>query len=133
MGKIAAVVVLLTGVLVMGVGGDGAGFFPGPATAPVAEPQQTQQQQAPKPTRRNPGETLLVAKGGKGGRGNAAFKSHRNTAPKMSEKGEPGQKFELELELKEGEKPAPTRRRRCRCGGRKWLWLPRPAFRVGPR
>ena len=49
---------------------------------------------------KNPGETLLVARGGRGGRGNAAFKSHRNTAPKMSERGEPGEEFQLDLELK---------------------------------
>jgi GTP-binding protein len=47
-----------------------------------------------------PQETLLIAKGGRGGRGNAAFKSHTNTAPKLSERGEPGEKFELDLELK---------------------------------
>jgi GTP-binding protein len=47
-----------------------------------------------------PGETFLVAKGGRGGRGNAAFKSHRNNAPKISELGEPGEKIIYELELK---------------------------------
>ncbi len=47
-----------------------------------------------------PGEVFLAAKGGRGGRGNAAFKTHRNTAPMLSEKGEPGEKFELDLELK---------------------------------
>jgi GTP-binding protein len=46
------------------------------------------------------GETALVAAGGKGGRGNAAFKSHQNTAPMISEKGEPGEAFHLDLELK---------------------------------
>src|SRR5258708_14841834 len=49
---------------------------------------------------KTPHETLLVARGGRGGRGNAAFKSHRNTAPMMSEKGEPGEEFQLYLELK---------------------------------
>ena len=43
---------------------------------------------------------LLVAKGGRGGRGNAAFKTQRITAPKLSEKGEPGEEFVLELQLK---------------------------------
>jgi len=46
------------------------------------------------------GETLLVAKGGRGGRGNSAFKTQRNTAPKLSERGEPGEHFEYDLELK---------------------------------
>ncbi len=34
------------------------------------------------------GDELLVAKGGRGGRGNEAFKTNRNTAPKFAEKGE---------------------------------------------
>jgi GTP-binding protein len=49
---------------------------------------------------KNLNETLLVAKGGRGGRGNAAFKSHSNTAPMISERGEPGEAFQLDLELK---------------------------------
>jgi GTP-binding protein len=47
-----------------------------------------------------PGQTVLVAHGGRGGRGNAAFKTQRHTAPRLSEKGEPGEEFILELELK---------------------------------
>lgn len=43
---------------------------------------------------------LVVAKGGRGGRGNASFKTQRNTAPQISEKGEPGEEFLLDLELK---------------------------------
>lgn len=46
------------------------------------------------------GERLLVAKGGRGGRGNAAFKSSTNRAPKIAEQGTPGEKKVLELELK---------------------------------
>lgn len=46
------------------------------------------------------GQRLLLAKGGRGGRGNLSFKSHSNTAPKIAEKGEPGEKFELEFELR---------------------------------
>jgi GTP-binding protein len=49
---------------------------------------------------KTPGETVLVAQGGRGGRGNAAFKSHKNTAPMLSERGEPGESFKLDLELK---------------------------------
>ena len=49
---------------------------------------------------KDPQQMLLVAKGGRGGRGNAAFKTQRNTAPMISEKGEPGESFTLELELK---------------------------------
>lgn len=38
-----------------------------------------------------PGHRVLVARGGKGGRGNLAFKTARNTAPVMAERGEAGQ------------------------------------------
>lgn len=46
------------------------------------------------------GQELLVARGGRGGRGNAAFKTARRTAPKLSERGEPGAARWLSLELK---------------------------------
>jgi GTP-binding protein len=46
------------------------------------------------------GETFLAARGGRGGRGNSAFKTQRNTAPMISERGEPGDYFELDLQLK---------------------------------
>ncbi|MFA5502920.1 MAG: GTPase ObgE, partial [Bacilli bacterium] len=46
------------------------------------------------------GKTLLVAKGGRGGRGNTCFKTPTNRAPKIAENGEPGQTRKLTLELK---------------------------------
>ncbi len=46
------------------------------------------------------GQELVVARGGRGGRGNTAFKSATNQAPRVAEKGEPGQARRLELELK---------------------------------
>lgn len=46
------------------------------------------------------GETMLVGRGGRGGRGNAAFKTQRYTAPKIAERGEPGAARWLSLELK---------------------------------
>jgi GTP-binding protein len=49
---------------------------------------------------KNAEDTFLVARGGRGGRGNASFKTQRNTAPMLSEKGEPGEEFHLDLELK---------------------------------
>ncbi|HCC48742.1 MAG TPA: GTPase ObgE [Elusimicrobia bacterium] len=45
------------------------------------------------------GQRFMVARGGRGGRGNTAFKTRFNTAPKISENGEPGDKFEAWLEL----------------------------------
>lgn len=45
-------------------------------------------------------QTLIVAKGGRGGRGNIRFASPRNPAPEIAENGEPGQERKLELELK---------------------------------
>jgi GTP-binding protein len=46
------------------------------------------------------GQTLLVAKGGRGGRGNQHFATSRNQAPRMGEKGEPSVERTLRLELK---------------------------------
>lgn len=47
-----------------------------------------------------PGQQLLVCKGGCGGRGNTHFKSPTNQAPRTAEKGEPGEEKTLRLELK---------------------------------
>lgn len=46
------------------------------------------------------GQLLLVCRGGRGGRGNARFANSRNQAPRMAERGEPGQEKQLRLELK---------------------------------
>lgn len=46
------------------------------------------------------GDEFVAAEGGRGGRGNAAFKTDRNRAPKLCEKGEPGVDRWLRLELK---------------------------------
>ncbi len=45
-------------------------------------------------------EEAIVAKGGKGGKGNAAFKSNKTKAPTTSEYGEPGEERTLKIELK---------------------------------
>ena len=46
------------------------------------------------------GDTLLVAKGGRGGRGNTRFKSSVNRAPRQFDPGEAGEKRHLKLALK---------------------------------
>ena len=49
---------------------------------------------------REEGDELLVAKGGRGGRGNRAFMTARRTAPKLAERGEPGAARWLSIELR---------------------------------
>ena len=46
------------------------------------------------------GQSLVVAHGGRGGRGNTRFATEANKAPDMAEKGEPGEERNLLLELK---------------------------------
>lgn len=46
------------------------------------------------------GQRVVVAKGGDGGFGNAHFKSSTRQTPRVAEKGEQGEEFELILELK---------------------------------
>lgn len=46
------------------------------------------------------GEEIVVARGGRGGRGNRAFATHDNPAPRMSELGEPGEEKLIKCELK---------------------------------
>ena len=45
-------------------------------------------------------DKFVVAKGGRGGRGNTAFKTQTNTAPDFSENGEPGEERTLKVEVK---------------------------------
>lgn len=46
------------------------------------------------------GQSAVIARGGRGGRGNSRFVTPQNTAPELSEKGEPGVEREIMLELK---------------------------------
>ncbi len=48
----------------------------------------------------NPEELVLIAQGGRGGRGNEFFKSATNQAPRFAQKGEPCEEKRLRLELK---------------------------------
>lgn len=47
-----------------------------------------------------PNQQFIVARGGKGGRGNAEFATPTNQTPRFAEKGEKGEELELLLELK---------------------------------
>jgi GTP-binding protein len=45
-------------------------------------------------------QKVTICKGGRGGRGNVKFATSRNTAPEISEKGEPGVSRDIRVELK---------------------------------
>ena len=46
------------------------------------------------------GQQVVVARGGKGGRGNARFATAKNRAPRKFEEGKPGEERTIQLELK---------------------------------
>ncbi len=46
------------------------------------------------------GQRAIIAKAGRGGRGNCRFATPSNPAPELAEKGEPGEELEVILELK---------------------------------
>lgn len=48
----------------------------------------------------SPGDHIVVAQGGRGGRGNARFANSRNRTPRIAEKGEPAEERNLRLELR---------------------------------
>jgi len=47
-----------------------------------------------------PGKDVLIAKGGKGGKGNSRFKSPTNQTPRRAEEGRKGERLKISLELK---------------------------------
>jgi len=48
----------------------------------------------------NAEETVVIAKGGRGGQGNASFKTSKRRAPRFAQPGEPEESLKLKLELK---------------------------------
>jgi GTPase len=48
----------------------------------------------------DPGQQLMICKGGRGGRGNQHFATSRNQVPRTAEKGEPSEEKHIKLELK---------------------------------
>jgi GTP-binding protein len=48
----------------------------------------------------NPGQQLMICKGGRGGRGNQHFATSRNQVPRTAERGEPAEERHIKLELK---------------------------------
>ncbi len=46
------------------------------------------------------GQEVVICQGGRGGRGNTRFANARHQAPRLAERGEPGQELYLRLELK---------------------------------
>ncbi len=46
------------------------------------------------------GEKIIIARGGRGGKGNFHFRSSTNTTPKFAQKGLPGETYKLRIELK---------------------------------
>lgn len=63
------------------------------------EPKEGKERRAPREIVKI-GERVLVARGGKGGRGNFHFRSSTNTTPKQFEFGRKGDEFMVRLELK---------------------------------
>ena len=47
-----------------------------------------------------PDLTIEIARGGKGGKGNAKFANSRNQTPKIAENGDDGEEFDIKMELK---------------------------------
>ncbi len=73
---------------------------PGTVVSTVITDEQGQEHLLPLGDLETHGDMLLIAKGGRGGFGNAHFKSSTRQAPDFAELGEPGEQVKLKLELK---------------------------------
>ncbi|KAG2433016.1 hypothetical protein HXX76_008743 [Chlamydomonas incerta] len=62
--------------------------------------KESEEDDAPLAELLQPGERALLAVGGRGGRGNFSFKTSRDRAPTIAEKGEKGEELWVDLELK---------------------------------
>ncbi len=47
-----------------------------------------------------PGDKAVIARGGRGGRGNTHFATAKNSAPEIAENGEPGEELQVNLQLR---------------------------------
>lgn len=47
-----------------------------------------------------PNQTIVIAKGGKGGKGNVKFANSKNQTPKIAENGDDGEEYDIIIELK---------------------------------
>ncbi len=78
----------------------GAGGKDAEAAVPVGTLVREEKSGVPLFDFTSPGQRFVAAQGGRGGRGNASFKSATNQSPRQFEKGSPGERVSLILELK---------------------------------
>jgi len=84
----------------MGKNRTGAGGKPVVLKVPAGTQILEDDQETPVADLLKPGDRVVLARGGKGGKGNAHFKSSTNQAPRRSEPGMPGEEHWLWLRLK---------------------------------
>jgi GTP-binding protein len=85
-------------------GKDGDDLFlhvpPGTVVTQIVKNAKGDNEEIPLGDLENGGDTLLIAKGGRGGYGNAHFKSSTRQAPDFAELGEPGEELQVRFDLK---------------------------------
>ncbi len=73
---------------------------PLPAAGTIIRKRDAEEDEAPLAELLQPGQVALLVAGGRGGRGNMSFKTQKNKAPALAERGEAGHETWLQLELK---------------------------------